>query len=101
MAELLSDMRSTGAGVLMPLIVRLGDTSTHGGAVVTSASKSLCEGAEIARETDILACPIHGPNPIVEHSTRMWCEGLRVARHGDHTACGAALISGATKSVDE
>lgn len=85
----------------MPLIARLGDTSTHGGAIITSASKSLCEGALIARRTDILGCPIHGPNPIVGHSSKMWCEGLEVARHGDATACGAALISGATKSFDE
>ncbi len=85
----------------MPLICRLGDTSTHGGAIVTSADISLCEGAKIARHTDILDCPIHGPNPIVQHSSKMWCEGLEVARHGDSTACGAALISGATKSYDE
>lgn len=85
----------------MPLIVRLGDTSTHGGAVVTSAAKSYCEGALIARETDILLCPVHGPNPIVGHSDKLKCEGLFVARQGDATACGAALISGANKSVDE
>jgi len=85
----------------MPLIARLGDTSTHGGAIVTSASKSLCEGKLIARHTDILGCPIHGPNPIVEHSEKLWCEGLQVARHGDATQCGATLISGATKSYDE
>lgn len=85
----------------MPLICRLGDTSTHGGAIVTSASKSLVEGALIAREGDILNCPIHGPNPIVEHSSKMLCEGKYVARQGDATACGAALISGATKTYDE
>lgn len=82
----------------MPLIVRLGDTSSHGGAVVTSAAKSLVEGKLIARIDDILACPIHGPNPIVEGSDKMLCEGKKVARHGDHTACGASLISGAVKS---
>lgn len=85
----------------MPLIARLGDTSTHGGAIVTSADVSYCEGAKIARRTDILDCPIHGPNPIVGHSNKLWCEGLEVARHGDSTACGAALISGATISIDE
>jgi uncharacterized Zn-binding protein involved in type VI secretion len=85
----------------MPLIARLGDTSTHGGAIITSASKSYCEGALIAREGDILDCPIHGPNPIVGHSTKLKCEGPFVARHGDATACGATLISGATKSEDE
>ncbi len=85
----------------MPLIARLGDTSDHGGAIVTSASKSKCEGALIARQGDILDCPIHGPNPIVEHSTKLRCEGPFVARHGDATECGAKLISGATKSYDE
>lgn len=85
----------------MPLICRLGDTSTHGGAIITSASKSKCEGALIARQGDILDCPIHGPNPIVGHSNKLRCEGPYVARNGDLTACGAALISGATKSLDE
>ena len=28
-------------------------------------------------------------------------EGKFIARHGDATACGATLISGATKTVDE
>lgn len=85
----------------MPLICRLGDTSTHGGEIVTSASKTMHEGALTAREGDILDCPIHGPNPIVEHSQKQMVEGKFVARQGDHTACGAALISGATKSFDE
>ena len=85
----------------MPLIARLGDTSTHGGAIITSASKSLAEGALIAREGDILDCPIHGPQPIVGHSSKWICEGAWVARHGDLTACGAALISGAAKTSDE
>lgn len=85
----------------MPLICRLGDTSSHGGAIITSASKTYCEGALIARETDILNCPIHGPNPIVGHSSKLKVEGLFVARQGDATACGATLVSGATKSFDE
>lgn len=85
----------------MPLICRLGDTSTHGGAIITSAAKTKHEGALTAREGDILNCPIHGPNPIVGHSQKQKVEGKWVARHGDLTACGAALISGATKSYDE
>lgn len=83
----------------MPLIIRLTDTSDHGGAVVTSASKTLAEGQKIARIGDILDCPLHGPNPIVEGSPNVLCEGSPVARQGDHTACGAALISGASKTI--
>ena len=85
----------------MPLWARLGDTSSHGGAIITSASKTMCEGALVAREGDILNCPIHGPNPIVGHSVKYKAEGAFVARHGDATACGATLVSGATKSIDE
>lgn len=81
----------------MPLIVRLGDTSTHGGEVVTSAAKWTCEGPLIARIGDILACPLHGPNPIVEGSPKYTCEGSPIARHGDHTTCGASLIAGSSK----
>lgn len=85
----------------MPLIARLGDTSDHGGSIVTSASKTKCEGAFIAREGDILNCPVHGPNAIVGHSSKLKVEGKWVARHGDVTECGAKLISGAVKSEDE
>ena len=81
----------------MPLVARLGDSGTHGGAIVSSASKWLCEGGLIARLGDTYACPIHGPNPIVEGSGKWSCEGAAIARHGDATACGATLVSGASK----
>lgn len=85
----------------MPLVIRLGDTSTHGGAMVTSSSKSPAEGPNICRLGDLLACPLpgHGTNPVIEASPDSLCEGKQIAREGDHTACGAALISGATKTV--
>lgn len=83
----------------MPLLVRLGDTSTHGGSMITSSSKSPIEGPNVCRIGDLLACPIHGPNPVIEGSPDVLAEGSRVARQGDHTACGAALISGASKTV--
>jgi len=76
------------------MIVRLTDTSTHGGAVITAAAKWLCVGKPIARLTDLFSCPLHGVNPIVEGSGKYLCESLPIARHGDHTACGAALIAG-------
>jgi uncharacterized Zn-binding protein involved in type VI secretion len=81
----------------MPLIVRLGDTGSHGGVVGSAAAKWRCEGARIARVGDTYICPIHGPNPIVTGSAKWRCEGAAIARHGDATACGASLISGATK----
>lgn len=83
----------------MPLVIRLGDTSDHGGVVVSSASKYSFEGMLVARKGDMFSCPLpgHGVNPIVEGSGKYSCEGQPIARQGDHTACGASLISGATK----
>ncbi|WFS02775.1 PAAR domain-containing protein [Rhizobium tumorigenes] len=83
----------------MPLIARLGDAGSHGGAIISAASKWRCEGAFIARLGDAYACPIHGTNAIVGGSSRWMCEGAPIARHGDATACGASLISGASKWV--
>lgn len=81
----------------MPMAVRLGDTSDHGGTVTTAASKWSCVNQRVARVTDILDCPIHGPNPIIEGSSKYKCEGQPIARHGDKTECGASLISGQSK----
>ena len=82
-------------------VARLGDTSSHGGAIATSATKTRCEGALVARVTDILDCPIHGPNAIVTGSPKFYCEGQQVARTGSTTACGATIIGGATKTACE
>lgn len=81
----------------MPLIARLGDTGTHGGQIITSASKWRCEGAFIARKGDLYDCPLHGINPIVSGSSKWKCEDADIARHGDQTQCGATIISGASK----
>ena len=84
----------------MPKVARLGDTSDHGGAIITSCSKWRDTGALIARKTDILNCPIHGPNPIVEGSSVWKCEGQPIARDGDETECGAKLIAGGKWDID-
>lgn len=81
----------------MPKVIRLGDTSDHGGAVVTASADYKSEGIFVARVGDTFACPLHGPNPIAEGSPQHLNNGKRVARHGDHTSCGAALIASAQK----
>jgi uncharacterized Zn-binding protein involved in type VI secretion len=84
----------------MPLVIRLGDTSDHGGAMVTSASKTYYNDRLACRIGDILDCPIHGPNPVAEGSAKQVVEGSPLARQGDHTECGAALISLQANSED-
>lgn len=85
----------------MPLIARLGDPGSHGGAVCTSAAKSLAEGILIARIGDIYCCPIHGPNPIVTGAVKSHAEGPLIAFNGSMTACGASIIATAQKTVVE
>lgn len=80
------------------LIARLGDTGTHGGAIITSYEAVWCEGPQVAGIGDIYNCPIHGPNPIVTGSPNSTFEGRKCAHHGSVTECGALIISGATKS---
>ncbi len=84
----------------MPLIIRLNDTSDHGGTVISSASKTYAEGQLVARIRDQHDCPIpgHGITDIVEGSPDTFTEGMQVAREGDKAGCGAALISGAVKT---
>jgi len=82
-------------------IARLGDSSDHGGAISTSASRTKVEGILVARVGDILSCPIHGPNPIVTGSPEFEVEGQKVARTSSVTQCGAVIIGGAAKTVCE
>ncbi|EFL88273.1 PAAR domain-containing protein [Ahrensia sp. R2A130] len=81
----------------MPAAIRLGDTSSHGGEVVTAAVKYSIFRKRIARKTDILRCPIHGDQPIIEGSAKYNFEGQGVARHGDQAACGATLVASQSK----
>ena len=80
-------------------VARLGDTSSHGGSIVTSAQHQTVEGKLVARVTDLLDCPVHGLNPIVTGCPVWTSEGQRVARSGSTTACGATIIGGATRTV--
>lgn len=73
---------------------RLGDTSTHGGAIITASHNTRVNGIPEARLGDILLCPIHGPNPIVTGSPRAQVNGRLIARIGDLASCGAVLSSG-------
>lgn len=78
----------------MPAVARLGDTSSHGGAIVTASENVLVNGMGVARVGDTLSCPIHGPQPIVEGLLTMLVNGVPVARVGDAAACGAVIASG-------
>lgn len=76
-------------------IVRLGDSTSHGGTIITASMTHTIGGIGIARVGDKLACPIpgHGVNMIVEGAPTYLIGGRMVALHGHRGACGCTLIA--------
>lgn len=75
-------------------VARLGDPHSHGGVVITAASRTEANGIRIARVGDFVSCPIHGDNPIVTGSPNLEVEGQPAARVGSQCACGAVISAG-------
>jgi uncharacterized Zn-binding protein involved in type VI secretion len=75
-------------------VILLGDTTTHGGKVITASDTHKYMGTPIARVGDMVECPqCKGTYPIIEGAPRAFDRGKPIARHGDKVACGATLIS--------
>ncbi len=53
----------------------------------------------VARVGDVHACPIHGPNTVVQGGSAV-IEGRKVARFGDACACGGVIVEGAQGAKD-
>jgi uncharacterized Zn-binding protein involved in type VI secretion len=83
----------------MPSAARQGDASSHGGTVISGASKVTIVGAPAARVGDSHSCPLrgHGVKPIASGSGKVMIQGAPAARTGDATACGASLVAGQSK----
>ncbi|WP_321788588.1 PAAR domain-containing protein [Paraburkholderia sp. J94] len=79
--------------------IRLGDTTDHGGVVVTASNTMDYDGRPVARKGDLIECPLHPqiqPNAILEGDEEISDHGIPVARHGHHATCGCSLISSIT-----
>ncbi|WEY42971.1 PAAR domain-containing protein [Paraburkholderia sp. SUR17] len=70
-----------------------GDSTSHGGKILTGSDRIKVKGRRAARVGDKVSCPIHGDNEIVEGSGRMKDGATPISRDGDHTRCGAVLIA--------
>jgi uncharacterized Zn-binding protein involved in type VI secretion len=81
-------------------LIRLGDKTSHGGAVVEASTHSDTGGVGIARMGDKTMCPLHGSALIVTGDSTLIVDGKPAARHGDKTACGATLIAGQQATID-
>ncbi|OWJ63106.1 PAAR domain-containing protein [Paraburkholderia caledonica] len=77
-------------------LIRLGDSTEHGGEVITASSTMTFDDRPVARMGDEVFCPRHPgvrPNLIVEGDESMMDDGLPVAHHGHRATCGCRLIS--------
>ncbi|REG61371.1 putative Zn-binding protein involved in type VI secretion [Paraburkholderia sp. BL6669N2] len=74
-------------------VIVVGDTTTRGGKVITGSQVDVVDGKAIARKGDLVACPEHGVNPIVEGDESLMVDDKPVALEGHHAACGCALVS--------
>jgi uncharacterized Zn-binding protein involved in type VI secretion len=75
-------------------VIRLGDSTSHGGKVTSACSDFKAMGKPIALAGDMTVCPqCKGTFPIQAASSDRHHHGKAVAYDGDKTACGATLIS--------
>jgi uncharacterized Zn-binding protein involved in type VI secretion len=93
------NLQMKGCGMAGPLI-RKGDKTSHGGAVLEASAHSDIAGIGIARVGDKVSCPKHGNNAIAGGDATLIVDGKPAARHGDKTACGATLIAGQQTTID-
>ncbi|MCG3462202.1 PAAR domain-containing protein [Xenorhabdus bovienii] len=78
-------------------VIRLNDTTDHGGKVITAIDSYVYQGVPIAGKGDLVSCPkCKGVFPVVEGSNNLQYKGKPIALEGMHTACGAQLIASQT-----
>lgn len=75
-------------------VIRLGDSTSHGGEVISACNDFIAQGKPIAVNGDMTSCPqCKGTFPILVAASDRQHAGKAVAYEGDRTACGATLIS--------
>lgn len=86
----------------MAAIARLGDTSNHGGSIISASPNVIVNGRGVARVGDSHSCPIrgHGVTAIVSTPlTTARANGQQIACVGATTGCGATISSGSGDTV--
>ncbi|MGE4449747.1 PAAR domain-containing protein [Oryzomicrobium sp.] len=79
----------------MKSVIRLGDSTNHGGVVVSASGTYTIMGKGVARVGDQVTCPIKGhPMAVIVEGDPNWLiDGRAVALDGHKTSCGASLIA--------
>jgi uncharacterized Zn-binding protein involved in type VI secretion len=70
-----------------------GDSTSHGGKILTGSDRINVRGRRAARVGDMVSCPLHGDNEIVEGGSSMKDGDVPLSRGGDRTRCGSVLIA--------
>lgn len=85
----------------------VGDTSSHGGLVISSGQSGKCTamGAPVAVAGALHSCPQeyapgvpHGTTPITPNMTKTFIEGKLVITEGAVAGCGAVIITANRKT---
>jgi uncharacterized Zn-binding protein involved in type VI secretion len=71
-------------------VSRLGDTSDHGGEIITATSNARSNNIPLAMTGDIHRCPIHGDTA----RSNMYDGDKSIAHIGATAGCGAVIITG-------
>jgi uncharacterized Zn-binding protein involved in type VI secretion len=74
-------------------IIRVGDQNVLGGQVMTGSPAKKVLGRAVARIGDMVDCPLHGINQIIEGCPSYRVMGVPVALDGHVSECGCALVS--------
>jgi len=73
--------------------VREGDKTTHGGVVKQGSASFKLGGHRVALVGDIVTCPEHGDNPIIEHGEGYREGGRKWVVDQCGTQCGSRVIA--------
>ncbi|AIO65992.1 PAAR domain-containing protein [Burkholderia oklahomensis] len=81
-------------------VIRIGDSTSHGGRVETGRENSTVMGRAVACVGDRCTCPMAGHDRcvIAEGDEDVRIDGRAVAFDGHKTSCGATLISSISQS---
>ena len=80
----------------MANVIRLGDSTSHGGNVVkVTATHFTVDGIAVARVGDVCSCPVKGHDncTVAEGDPHHVIDGIAVAYEGHKTTCGATLVA--------
>jgi uncharacterized Zn-binding protein involved in type VI secretion len=70
-----------------------GDETSHGGVVISASSSFNLNGRKAAVKGDLVSCPEHGDNAIIEDAPGFTDHGRRLVVDGCRTQCGSVVMA--------